>query len=86
MPSLKKEWMGGWGSSYRGYVYVLKFQGGGVCPCCKTHYGGLCLPCKINGGIMSTYTRMSRGGRVCAQCNSLLFPRKNKLAFLPFNT
>ena len=40
---------------------LINSKEGGVCPCCKTHYGVLCLPCKINGGIMSTYTKMSRG-------------------------
>ena len=39
------------------YVLVVKFSGGG---------GGyvLCPSCKIHGGILSTYTKMSRGGFV----------------------
>ena len=37
----------------------------GLCPCCKIHRGwGLCSRCKIHGGIMSTYTNLSRGGGV----------------------
>ena len=50
--------------------------GGGVlCPSCKIQRGGLCSSCKIHrgdyvlvvkfmGGILSTYTKMSRGGFV----------------------
>ena len=33
---------------------MVKFSGG----------GGLCPSCKIHGGILSTYTKMSRGGFV----------------------
>ena len=53
--------------------------GGGLCPSCKIQRGGLCPSCKIQrggggdyvlvvkfmGGILSTYTKMSRGGGVC---------------------
>ena len=50
------------------YVLVVKFRGGGLCPSCKIHRGGggggLCPSCKIHGGILSTYTKMSRGGFV----------------------
>ena len=38
-------------SSGRVYVHVVKFIGG-LSPCCKIH----------GGGIMSTYTNLSRGG------------------------
>ena len=50
--------------------------GGGLCPSCKIQRGGLCPSCKIQrgdyvlvvkfmgGGILSTYTKMSRGGFV----------------------
>ena len=51
---------GGGGSSGRVYVHVVKFIGGGLCPCCKIH-----------GGIMSTYTSLSRGGVVRGDINVL---------------
>ena len=43
-----------------------KIQRGGLCPSCKIQRGGLCPSCKIHGGggILSTYTKMSRGGFV----------------------
>ena len=52
---------GGWGiSSESGYVNVVKFIGGELCPCCKKHQGGLCPHCKKkHGGIMSAYTKIS---------------------------
>ena len=52
------------------------FGGGGLCPSCKIQRGGLCPNCKIQrggdyvlvvkfmGGILSTYTKMSKGGFV----------------------
>ena len=56
-------------------MYAVIEWGGGLCPSCKIQRGGLCPSCKIHrgdyvlvvkfmGGILSTYTKMSRGGFV----------------------
>ena len=59
---------GGGISSGGDYVLVVKFSGGGggggggFCPSCKIQGGGdYVLVVKFMGGIMSTYTKMSRG-------------------------
>ena len=49
------------------YVLAVKFSGGGgrLCPSCKFKRGGggdYVLVVKFMGGILSTYTKMSRGG------------------------
>ena len=41
-----------------------KIQRGGLCPSCKIHRGDYVLVVKFMGGILSTYTKMSRGGFV----------------------
>ena len=62
------------------YDVCCNRMGGGLCPSCKIQRGGgLCPSCKIHrggggdyvlvvkfmgGGILSTYTKMSRGGFV----------------------
>ena len=57
------------------YDVCCNIRGGGLCPSCKIQRGGLCPSCKIQrgdyvlvvkfmGGILSTYTKMSRGGFV----------------------
>ena len=38
--------------------------GGGLCPSCKIQRGDYVLVVKFMGGILSTYTKMSRGGFV----------------------
>ena len=38
--------------------------GGGLCPSCKIQWGDYVLVVKFLGGILSTYTKMSRGGFV----------------------
>ena len=38
-----------------------KIQRGGLCPSCKIHGGDYVLVVKFMGGILSTYTKMSRG-------------------------
>ena len=57
------------------YDVCCNIRGGGLCPSCKIQWGGLCPSCKIQrggggdyvlvvkfmGGILSTYTKMSRG-------------------------
>ena len=47
-----------------GLCPTCKIQRGGLCPSCKIQQGGLCPSCKIHGGILSMYTKMSRGGFV----------------------
>ena len=37
---------------------------GGLCPSCKIQRGDYVLVVKFMGGILSTYTKMSRGGFV----------------------
>ena len=62
------EWGGGGGGG-GGYVLVVKFSGGGggggggegLCPSCKIHQRDYVLVVKFMGGILSTYTKMSRG-------------------------
>ena len=41
---------------------VQRGGGGGLCPSCKIHRGDYVLVVKFMGGILSTYTKMSRGG------------------------
>ena len=41
-----------------------KIQQGGLCPCCKIQRGDYVLVVKFMGGILSTYTKMSRRGFV----------------------
>ena len=57
------------------YDVCCNIRGGGLCPSCQIQQGGLCPSCKIQRGdyvlvvkfmegILSTYTKMSRGGFV----------------------
>ena len=52
------EWGGGW------LCPSCKIQRGGLCPSCKIHRGDYVLVVKFMGGILSTYTKMSRRGFV----------------------
>ena len=67
------------------YDVCGNIKGGGLYPSCKIQWGGLCPSCKIQrgdyvlvvkfmGGILSTYTKMSRGGFVRGGfCPTLVF-------------
>ena len=51
------------------YDVCCNIRGGGLCPSCKIQRGGgggggYVLVVKFMGGILSTYTKMSRGGFV----------------------
>ena len=47
-----------------GLCLSCKIQRGGLCPSCKIQWGDYVLVIKFMGGILSTYTKMSRGGFV----------------------